>query len=220
MDNATVAQKVRSAIPRTAREVIRERNPDGTRRLSDYYVGRQLLGRRYWTAETVVELEYGIRDGKMHGRFCMWHENGALLHKTHYLNGLEHGLSRQYDRSGNLIGTYRMIRGTGIDLWYLGKGRLSEERHCKDGLRHGFERWWRDSRTVFEESHFKQGVEHGIIRRWNRSGILRRGYPQYFVNGNRVTKKQYLQACCADNTLPRFVDSENRPQRKKPKPAL
>jgi hypothetical protein len=209
-------KRFRSAIPRGAREIVREYDAAGVPRSSDYFVRRRLVGRRHWDGESVVQIEYGMRDGKLHGAYYEWHENGNLRHATRYANGLEHGMSRQYDSFGQLIGTYRMRNGTGVDLWYVRKGRLSEERHCRNGRRHGFERWWRDSRTVFAEGCYKDGVEHGIFRDWNAARKLRRGFPQYFVEGRRVTRRQYLRARALDETLPPFLKLENLPRRKCP----
>ena len=110
-----------------------------------------------------------------------------------------------------------MVHGTGVDLWFMRPGVISEERHCLDGLRHGYERWWGEDNTrVWEESHFWHGVEHGIFRQWNRVGRLRRGYPRYFVSAQRVTKRQYLQATHRDSTLPIFIEEENLPVRQMP----
>ena len=110
-----------------------------------------------------------------------------------------------------------MEHGTGTDLWYCAPGVLSEEREYLNGNRHGYERWWNsDNQTVYEESHFQIDINHGIFRQWNNHGKLRRGYPQYFVAGERMTKCQYERACLKDSTLPPFLASDNQPMRQLP----
>ena|SRR5258708_35981028 len=90
---------------------------------------------------------------------------------------------------------------------------LSEIRYMKDGLRHGFE-WWLDTyERVVEEHHFYQGQEHGIVRAWNRQGRVRRGYPRYWVHGERVNKAKYLKASERDPNLPPFRKEDNEPAR-------
>ena len=110
-----------------------------------------------------------------------------------------------------------MEHGTGLDLWYQKADVLSEERQYRDGALHGFERWyWGFDRgnAVWSEGHFKEGEKHGIFREWNVKGGLSRGFPQYFVNGERVTKRRYLTACKRDTSLPIFRTEDNGFHRK------
>lgn len=55
-----------------------------------------------------------------------------------------------------------------------------------------------------------------IQRQWTANGKLRRGYPQYFVQGERVNKRHYVQACRADPTLPPWRAEDDQPQRPLP----
>jgi hypothetical protein len=158
--------------------------------------------------------EIGIKDGHQHGLWREWDAEGRLTFETFYLNGIEHGTARHW-HEGVLQITYHLDHGTGVDLWGSFDS-LSEERHLLAGQRHGYERWWNgDNRTVWQEEHFRNGAEHGIFRRWQH-GRLRRGYPQYFVDGRRVTKRQYLKACAGDPFLPAFRSEENAPGRTLP----
>jgi hypothetical protein len=117
-----------------------------------------------------------------------------------------------------------MTHGTGIDLWWAespdGLIWLSEVRHIKDGKWNGFEWWLKlDQESVWQERHFHNGNLHGIERTWNSSGSLHRGYPRYWLNNQRVTKRQYLRASAKDSDLPPFRQQDSRPQRKFP-PAI
>ena len=91
---------------------------------------------------------------------------------------------------------------------------LHEVRYIKDGKWHGFE-WWlnEDQATVHQEAHFWENLQHGIRREWNGEGRLRRGFPQYWVNNQRVSKRQYLRAFVKDPNLPAFCEADNLPQR-------
>jgi hypothetical protein len=167
----------------------------------------------------VLALEWGVdTEGRKHGRERQRDFEGgdSLEFETNYVHGLEHGIAKQY-YDGRLVGTYRMDLGTGVDLWRDRNSRLQEERHVRDGALHGFERWWNgDDRTLWKEGHYRGGVEHGIFRDWNDKGRLRRGYPQYYVHGQRVVKRQYLKAAASDQTLPRYREEDNRPERQLP----
>lgn len=205
-------------IPERAQEVVHENWESGAKKAAYYYRSGQPIGYRSWTPSGTLVMEYSIKNDKMHGAFRTWHENGQMCEEASYVDGNEHGLTTQYDHTGRLLGSYTMAHGTGVDLWFADDGSLAEERQYKDGLRHGYERWWNgDNTTVGQEAHYWQGEGHGIFREWNVHGRLRRGYPRYFVQGKRVTKRQYERTCRQDTTLPRFDALDNMPRRPLPK---
>jgi antitoxin component YwqK of YwqJK toxin-antitoxin module len=205
-----------SPIPDHALEVIRDTWESGSKKRAVYLIDGQEIGCRLWDESGLPEMEYGLRDGLIHGAFRTWVGDGQLSEEATYVDGKEHGESHQY-QDGVCIGTYTMVHGTGLDLWCSAPGILAEERAMRDGQRHGFERWWSgDNQTIYEESHFHHGTEHGIFRQWNRQGRLSRGYPRYYVNGQRVAKRQYLRACLTDPTLPPFDAADNDPHRPLP----
>lgn len=204
-------------IPDAAREVIQKTFEDGAKWTAYYELDGERIGFRSWDEDGNLDMEYQMRDGIMHGSFRTYWDNGLISEVAIYIHGKEHGVSKQYDHTGALIGSYTMNHGTGIDLWFERKGVLAEERHYLDGQRHGHERWWTgDNATISEEEHFHHGKAHGIFRRWNAKGKLRRGFPRYFVSGEQVTKRQYERARRTDPTLPPFLIEDNAPQRTLP----
>lgn len=209
------------SIPDHAVEVVTENWENGLKKRALYYVDGQEIGARYYESTGTLSRERGLQNCVRHGHYRIWHKNGKLCEEGYYHQGKEHGETKQYDHDGQQIGSYTMVHGTGMDLWYCAPGVLSEEREMLDGNRHGYERWWRsDNQTVYEESHFQNGIEHGIFRQWNLQGKLKRGYPQYFVMGKRVAKRQYERAWLKDSTLPPFVANENQPTRQLPAAVL
>lgn len=201
----------------SAREVIEATFASGAKRTAFYERDGERVGFRCWNEDGSLAMEYGVRGGVMHGPFRTYWDNGQISEEATYVDGKEHGVTRQYDADGALIGSYTMEHGTGVDLWFDCAGVLSEERHYLDGKRHGYERWWcGDNATVWQEEHFRHGEAHGIARHWNDRGRLRRGFPRYFAQGEQVTKRQYERACRADPSLPRFVSEENLPHRRRP----
>ena len=205
-------QRIRSVIPRTAKEV--ERKVSGTGRAADYFVRGKLVGRRHWDSRGELSGELSFRNKRAHGIWRRWHSNGQLMWQTRYENGYEHGVARQWNEKGELIGSYRMNMGTGVDLWWDSSGKLlAEERHMLTGERHGFERWWIKRNEISEESHFQFAKEHGVFRRWS-SGKLERGYPKFFIAGTKVTKRRYLSAAKTDATLPPYSAKDDLPRRR------
>ncbi|HEX6290975.1 MAG TPA: hypothetical protein VFZ66_17450 [Herpetosiphonaceae bacterium] len=210
-----------SSIPEAAEERIVERHPDGTKAQADYWLDGELVGRRFFFETGEPSLDFGLRRERYHGMWYRWDLPGMLISAIPYQDGLEHGTAHQWSFDGQLLGSYTMQHGTGLDLWWGqrsdGGRMLSEARFYRDGQRHGFE-WWieADQRSVYEEGHYAKGAPHGILRQWNRKRRLKRGYPQYYVNGERITKAQYLRACRNDSTLPPFQPADNLPARKFP----
>ncbi len=207
-----------SPIPEDATEIITEAWENGDKQTTVYVIDGKEIGLRYWDPSGTLAMEYGQKDGIKHGPYRTWDENGQIEEEGTYYEGKEHGETKQYDENGVQIGSYIMEYGTGTDLWFYAAGVLSEEREYRDGQRHGYERWWSgDNQTIDQESHFWNDIEHGIFRAWNAQQKLRRGYPQYYIMGKRVNKRQYERARRNDPTLPPFVADDNRPFRKLPR---
>jgi hypothetical protein len=178
--------------------------------------GDEIVGRRVRDASGRLLMEWSECAGVRHGSERNWAPDGSLEFETNYVDGLEHGVAAQW-HAGELLGIYQMDHGTGVDLWRNPDGSLAEERHCVSGQRDGFERWWTgDDATIWQEGHYQAGVPHGVFRLWSARGRLRRGYPQYFVAGRRVTMAAYRQAAAADTSLPPLVEADNLPIRELP----
>lgn len=213
--------RYRSSIPKTATERILAYYPSGAKERAEYLVGTDIVGIRYFHETGELSFEIPQRHGRLHGTMYRWDEPGVLLSTEPYVDGLAHGTARQWDND-TLIGTYTMVRGTGLDLWWSrrpsGEILLAEARSLRDGRLDGFE-WWinEDQRSVYEERHFQHGKLHGIERQWNAKGRLRRGYPKYWVNDTQVSKRIYLARAKKDPTLPPFRASDNDPRRQFPK---
>jgi hypothetical protein len=181
----------------------------------------QVVGQRAYDGDGSLQMETPLRDGRKHGREYVWDETGALESVEPYVEGKMHGVARQYNRNGKVIGTYRFVRGTGYDIWRYeredGSIGVSEIFSARDGALDGFEWWLRDDqRSVAHERHWKQGKYHGIERMWNHKNSLRRGYPKYWIDGQKVNKRIYLRASERDDTLPKYQERENQPQREFP----
>ena len=217
----------RSSIPRVATERVLAAYPTGRqKRKAEYRINGKVVGVREFNQSGKLELERPLRNGLLHGMLYSC-DDGIVISAEPYRNGLAHGTARQWSYDGELIGTYTMKYGTGLDLWRCTKDwgdkrvYLAEARFIKEGKWHGFE-WWlnEDQKSVHDEQHFWENSQHGIQRSWNSKGHLRRGYPRYWISDKQVTKRQYLRACTKDPNLPPFWESDNRPGRKFPSEVL
>lgn len=208
-----------TSIPADARvKVTAKYGKIGPKR-AEYYIGEERVGVREFFITGEPEVEWSWRNGQPHGWQYRWHEPGKLLSCEFYEDGRAHGTAYQWAHDGRMIGSYTMEHGTGLDLWWQdleGDVTLSEAYQYRDGARNGYEWWFYDGRRLSIEKHWSNGVEHGIERQWNPGGGLCRGYPRYFVRGERVTRRQYLAACRTDTALPTVRPEDNAPHREFP----
>jgi hypothetical protein len=217
----------RSSISKNAEErVVATRSPGRQRHKTEYVLNGEVVGVRQFDENGQLEFERPMKNGVTHG-MLYGIDDGVVTFAEPYRNGLAHGIAKQWSIDGEPIGSYTMKHGTGLDLWRSkpnwGSRRifLAEARYVKEGKWHGFE-WWlnEDQKSVQAEHYFWENLQHGIERHWNGEGRLARGYPRYWVNNKRVTRRKYLSACAEDPNLPRFRESDNRPRRKFPSEVL
>jgi hypothetical protein len=215
----------RSSIPRNARERVVATHLTGPQKYkAEYWLNGKLVGVRHFFPNEELSQECPLKNGRQHGTVYFCDDAPARVCSSEpWINGLPHGVARQYSDDETILGTYTMKHGTGLDLWWQGRRwgagppYLSEARYLKDGKWDGFE-WWldEDQRYVWQERHFLEDELHGIERHWNAERCLRRGYPRYWIKGRRVTRRQYVAACKSDPTLPPFHEADNKPLRKFP----
>lgn len=134
---------------------------------------------------------------------------------------MEHGTAAQFGDDGQLIGTYEMVHGTGLDLWRGwsssdGTTNLTEARRWVDGSPDGLERWINEDQvSVYEERRFKKHVGlHGIERCWDDTELTP-GYPRFHLEGEMVSRAAYEKAT-AETEL-RYKPEDDLPWRKFPK---
>lgn len=178
----------------------------------------QVVGRRSYAPDGILVMETPLKDGQKHGSEITWSEDGTLLLVEPYVKGKIHGTAKQYGVDGRVIGTYRFDHGTGFDIWRSehrdGRVTVSEIHSLRDGHPHGYEWWFTgEGDSLWHERHWREGKYHGIERMWNPQGKLKRGYPKYWLMGQPVSKRKYLQAAKSDPTLPPSREQDSSPQR-------
>lgn len=213
-------QIYRSSIPRGSNEKIIQRHANGAKAVCHYFKDRKKVGVRFFDEDGLMELEQGIKNGRVHGNQYEWF-SGKLIFFEKIKNGMAHGTAKQWSsETGKLIGSFKMNRGNGIDLWWNdwpGHVHLTEVFFLKNNIPHGFEWHLNESeKSVYMERHWYEGKWHGIHRSWKSAQILDKGFPKFFIMDKQVTKKEYLKACENDPTLPKYKTAEDRALRKFP----
>jgi|KBSSwiStaDraftv2_1062776.scaffolds.fasta_scaffold378249_1 hypothetical protein len=107
-----------------------------------------------------------------------WHPNGILESEVPVKNGLTEGVARFWNQKGELIGTYEMHDGSGVQKGWHPDGSLMAEIS-----------WVNGERTGRQRSYF-EGGELAV--------------ETYWVRGQQFSKKKYLAACLEDPSLPRY----------------
>jgi antitoxin component YwqK of YwqJK toxin-antitoxin module len=210
----------RSSIPRGSNEKIIERHANGAKSVCHYFKNRKKVGVRFFDEDGLMELEQGFKNGRVHGNQYEW-ISGKLVFLEKIMNGKTHGIARQWSsETGKLIGSFKMINGNGIDLWWQEwfprQVHLSEVCFMKNGVPHGLE-WNLDhNESVYFERQWFYGEWHCITRGWKNSRTLDKGFPKFFIKNNQVTKAQYLKSSNNDPTLPKYETADDRAFRKFP----
>ena len=210
--------------PNVVEQTKREFRRDGSaiyHKITVCVLNGEVVGERVYGEDGQLVIETPMRNGKKHGREFDWDDDGTLSLIEPYVNGKIHGTAKQYGRNGSVIGTYTLRHGTGYDIWRQeredGAIYISEIHSLRGGLRHGYE-WWLTEKPhiLSDEAHWHEGKYHGIERQWNFANKLSRGFPRYWIKGDRVTKRKYLQAAKKDRSLPPFRLRDNSPRRRFP----
>ena len=232
-------KKYESSIPKGCTEkIVREYHrstenlPEDIAAISSYkeaelVLNSEIVGTRIYNGNDILVKETQLKNGKKHGIEYYFYDSGQVELAEPYFEGKMHGTAYQYSEDGKLMGTYKMEHGTGYDIWRhycMEEDRnqddiyVSEIHSMKDGLPHGYE-WWlnEDQISVHVEAMSYKGKYHGISREWNFNGKLRRGFPKYYINDEKVNKRKYLKECEKDPTLHKFKEDDNLPYRKFPK---
>jgi hypothetical protein len=118
----------RTSIPAGAGEVVEERHPGVARKSASYFVAGEKVGRE-WDEEGRPEFEYALRGGVKHGREYRFYPNGRPVDEDNCRDGRPHGVGRQWAEDGRLLVRWKLVNGTGLDLWCNDDGTLAEEHY-------------------------------------------------------------------------------------------
>ncbi len=190
-------------------------------------VGEKVIGeRRYYNSGQLYE-EKLLKDEVLHGLHRTWHQNGKPWQEHVYDDGVLHGICRSWDEHGKLLAAFQMRRGTGVLKTFHPNGRLATECSYKGGQRQGSFRQWHEDGALRDDTAYENGKEegwsrfyhpdeqllqeamyragrlHGVMRIWNVTGDYIEDSPLYYIQGKRVTERQFEDAARTDRDLQR-----------------
>jgi antitoxin component YwqK of YwqJK toxin-antitoxin module len=108
------------------------------------------------------------------GEYKSTYANGQTESIRNFVRGLEDGVSRYYDQSGNLLELRAWSNGKKHGTWvtFNVQGRKTGEANYENDLKHG--KWfiWDDNGTLRYEMQYVAGKKTGTWYMWDEQGKL------------------------------------------------
>ncbi len=136
----------------------------------------------YQGSETTRE---NFVDDIKQGNSYILYPNGKTKFKIPFINGLEDGISREYDLNGNIIQLVTYKKG-----YVVNRERIN--RYDSEDLPNGNWKWFSDDESVvIKEGYYKHGLKHGYFKEYDLDGNLLSATK--FVDGEKFEKAEELQ---------------------------
>ena len=126
--------------------------------------------------------EYFENDVKQ-GYTYTFYKDGSIKMKIPFVNGLEEGVAKEYDPSGNIIQLITYKKGYVVE-------RERINRYDLDSLPHGKWKWFYDDETLRMEGNFKHGLKNGYFKEYDHDGNLISATK--YVDGEKIEKAEEL----------------------------
>lgn len=114
-------------------EKVEETFPDGHPKLVRTYQqeGKEqlLIKETYYHANHQKRMEGGMKNGKRHGKWTAWYEDGTIWSEGHYTEGVDDGLKTAYHDNGKKYyeGNYKLGERSGVWKFWDKEGKLIKE---------------------------------------------------------------------------------------------
>lgn len=118
-----------------------------------------------------------LRDGKIHGIYKRWHDNGTLCEESVYSNGKLNGKQTYYSIHGTVMHEFNYTDGlmNGPQTSFYTNGRLMSRLTYKNGIMYGEKSTYYKCGTLKTLETFNdQGLIVGTAREWHPNGRLAR----------------------------------------------
>jgi hypothetical protein len=127
-----------------------------------------------------IESERSYLKGTPHGWHREWYENGILSSEVCFKKGVPDGIGKQWSKNGDLILSYEIKDGTGV------------------------QKSWTEEQGLGDEVSWVNGTITGRWRVYFRDGSI--VGDTYWIKNRKVSKKKYIEMCTVDPTLPKYED--------------
>jgi antitoxin component YwqK of YwqJK toxin-antitoxin module len=128
-------------------------------------------------------IEENYKNGMKDGPYTNWYENGQKKSEGNYKDGKRIGLSTDWYDSGQkrVVGNYD--NGIGhLTFWYR-SGQIREETTYKDGKKHGLSTLWHKNGDKDREITYKDGIKDGPLKSY---AMGKKSSESTFKNGRLI----------------------------------
>ena len=183
------------------------------------------IGRETYDRSALIKREL-FRNEKIHGVQKEWYTNGQEKLEAPYIDGVRHGVFKQWDENGRLLGQYEFRNGSGTVKVYDSTGFLIKEETFVNNVKNGWAMEWAPISQVWDIYCYVNGKIHGLGCEFGAGGVLLEmiwlqdgawsGPNLKFSNGGEIVKKSwhrrgaelseedYAKAVQTDSSLPPY----------------
>jgi len=141
--------------------------------------GKPYSGHVFESFPNGILISEGImEEGKFHGPFAEYYDNGRLKESGHYVRGLREGTYERYSQKDALLIVkcrFKNDKEDGQHFKWAENGNLIFKGSAKNGVLDGISMYWRDDGTPKEEITWKENKP--IYKKvWDESGNLLREF--------------------------------------------
>lgn len=106
------------------------------------------------------DIEYEVLNGKKHGVFAIYHENGNVETLGYLENDQNHGIWKYYYPNGIVesIGNFNLDKPDSVWNWYYMTGTLRQEGRFEDGKKEGEWNYYDDFGNLYLTMKYKEDV--------------------------------------------------------------
>jgi antitoxin component YwqK of YwqJK toxin-antitoxin module len=126
----------------------------------------------YVNGQKAYEIQY--KDGKYHGVFKTFHDNGQKSVEQHYINHMGDGPDTGWYPDAKIMYTAQYKNGQQDGKWihYYQNANKQSEMSFKNGKFEGSYAGWFENGQMRYLMNYANGVQNGIEAAWNEQGVL------------------------------------------------
>ncbi|MEQ8552612.1 MAG: hypothetical protein RIC53_08170 [Cyclobacteriaceae bacterium] len=146
------------------------------------------ISRAYRMGTDNLSEEGSVLDGKKHGSWVAYNDDGSIASITTYHVGVKEGVAVTFDKQGyaEVKSFYHNDMLNGNYLVFKRK-RVIESRNYRDGELEGIVRKYYENGEIMEEAPYKEGNLDGIAKWYDQEGNLSIAYEYH--DGELVNKE-------------------------------
>ena len=114
---------------------------------------------------------YSLKEGRLHGPFVTYREDGSRAFQVTFADGIEHGPFKRWFEDGTIwvVEQFRTGKLNGVSLTYFSNGQLQVQSIYRAGKKEGLEIGWYETGQQRWEAVYENGKLKNKLS-WKRDG--------------------------------------------------